>query len=41
MDDSGYFSIQVLEKALKIWNLEMIPYNSKSEIAIAFQNDPT
>ena len=28
MDDSGYFSIQVLCKALEVWNLEMIPYSS-------------
>lgn len=28
MDDSGYFSIQVICKALEVWNLEMIPYNS-------------
>lgn len=28
MDDSGYFSIQVICKALEVWNLEMIQYNS-------------
>ncbi|KAG2195991.1 hypothetical protein INT47_011496 [Mucor saturninus] len=28
-DDSGYFSIQVLQKALEIWNLELIPWKSK------------
>lgn len=28
-DDSGYFSIQVLQKALDIWNLELIPWKSK------------
>ncbi|OBZ87087.1 Ataxin-3 [Choanephora cucurbitarum] len=27
-DDSGYFSIQVLQKALEIWNLELIPWQS-------------
>ena len=29
MDDSGYFSIQVICKALSVWNLDIIPYNSK------------
>ncbi|KAI8638463.1 the Josephin domain of Ataxin-3 in complex with ubiquitin molecule [Parasitella parasitica] len=28
-DDSGYFSIQVLQKALEIWNLELKPWKSK------------
>ncbi|KAI8070629.1 Josephin-domain-containing protein, partial [Gilbertella persicaria] len=28
-DDSGYFSIQVLQKALEIWNLELTPWRSK------------
>ena len=28
-DDSGYFSIQVLQKALEIWNLELVPWGSK------------
>ena len=30
MDDSGYFSIQVICKALEVWNLEMIPYSSQA-----------
>ncbi|GAN11128.1 ataxin-3-like [Mucor ambiguus] len=28
-DDSGYFSIQVLQKALEIWDLELVPWRSK------------
>jgi ataxin-3 len=28
-DDSGYFSIQVMIKALQIWNLELIPLGSQ------------
>lgn len=28
MDDSGYFSIQVIARALTVWNLELVPYNS-------------
>jgi len=29
-DDSGYFSVQVICKALEFWGLQMIPYNSQS-----------
>jgi Ataxin-3 len=29
-DDSGFFSIQVLQKALTAWNLELVPYSSES-----------
>ncbi|KAI8378470.1 Josephin-domain-containing protein [Blakeslea trispora] len=36
-DDSGYFSIQVLQKALEIWNLELIPWQS-TEMQQARQN---
>ena len=28
MDDSGYFSVQVISKALEIWNLELIHVDS-------------
>ncbi|KAI8983705.1 Josephin-domain-containing protein [Pilobolus umbonatus] len=28
-DDSGYFSIQVIQKALGIWGLDLIPWKSK------------
>ena len=38
MDDSGYFSIQVLCKALEVWNLELVPYNSS--VAAAIRDDP-
>lgn len=42
MDDSGFFSIQVLGEALKIWALELVPLKSSS-CAEAFQarQDPT
>uniref|UniRef100_UPI00358F560F ataxin-3-like isoform X2 n=1 Tax=Myxine glutinosa TaxID=7769 RepID=UPI00358F560F len=29
MDDSGYFSVQVISRALEVWGLEMIPFNSR------------
>ncbi|XP_011315094.1 ataxin-3 [Fopius arisanus] len=41
VDDSGYFSVQVISSALKVWGLELIPYNSREPIAIIAQNDPT
>lgn len=41
MDDTGFFSIEVIIKALKVWNLEVINYNSKNEIAAAARIDPT
>ncbi len=39
-DDSGFFSIQVLQKALSSFNLELIPYQSQNPIALAAQKDP-
>lgn len=30
VDDSGFFSVQVLSKALKVWNLELVPLQSKA-----------
>ncbi|KAF7658030.1 hypothetical protein LDENG_00018900 [Lucifuga dentata] len=29
MDDSGFFSIQVISNALGVWGLELIPFNSR------------
>ena len=41
MDDSGYFSVQVISSALKNFGLELVPYNSTEPIAITAQEDPT
>lgn len=41
MDDSGFFSVQVITNALAVWNLESIPYNSRDEMAQTAQADPT
>ncbi|XP_015523711.1 ataxin-3 [Neodiprion pinetum] len=41
MDDSGYFSVQVISSALKVWGLELIPYNSTEATALMAQNDPS
>ena len=40
-DDSGFFSIQVLQKALSSWNLDLIPYASKNPLALEAQQHPT
>ncbi|XP_053210659.1 ataxin-3-like [Panonychus citri] len=40
MDDSGYFSIQVLANALKVWNLELVPFKSQNTIAEIARRDP-
>ncbi|CAH1966730.1 unnamed protein product [Acanthoscelides obtectus] len=31
MDDSGYFSVQVISSALQVWGLELVPYGSEDE----------
>ncbi|KAF9930618.1 Ataxin-3 [Linnemannia zychae] len=37
MDDSGFFSVQVLSHALSIWNIQIIPWRSK-EVSDAKSN---
>ncbi|KAG5869761.1 hypothetical protein JTB14_028326 [Gonioctena quinquepunctata] len=39
MDDSGYFSVQVISSALQVWGLELVPYSS-SDKRISM-NDPS
>lgn len=41
MDDTGYFSIQVISRALATFGLELIPLNSTDERALRARNDPT
>ncbi|CAN7999676.1 unnamed protein product, partial [Ixodes hexagonus] len=41
LDDSGYFSVQVIASALKVWGLDIVPYSSSDAIAQAAQADPT
>lgn len=31
MDDSGYFSVQVISSALQVWGLELVPYSCTDE----------
>lgn len=41
MDDTGYFSIQVISRALETFGLELIPLNSTDERAQRARSDPT
>ncbi|XP_054154372.1 ataxin-3-like isoform X2 [Oppia nitens] len=41
MDDSGFFSVQVIASALRVWSLDLIAFNSTCDVAIAAQTDPT
>ena len=40
-DDSGFFSVQVIDNALRVWGLELLPYNSQNEISRRARDDPT
>lgn len=40
LDDSGFFSIQVIDRALSVWGLDLVLYNSPDPVAIAARNDP-
>ena len=41
VDDSGYFSVQVLSAALSVWNLELVPFGSSDSRAAAARASPT
>ena len=40
LDDSGYFSIQVIEKALEFCGLELVPYASEDPRAVVARSCP-
>jgi ataxin-3 len=40
LDDSGYFSVQVIEKALEFCGLELVPYASNDPRAVAARAYP-
>jgi ataxin-3 len=40
MDDSGYFSVQVLSSALEVWGLDLVLYNSSEPLATEAQSSP-
>lgn len=41
MDDTGFFSVQVISKALALWNLDLIPLNSTDSVAVAIRQNAT
>ena len=41
VDDSGYFSVQVISQALSVWELDLMPFNSSDPRAVAARQDPT
>lgn len=42
MDDTGFFSVQVMHKALALWGLDLTPIaSSTDEIAIDIRSNPT
>lgn len=40
MDDSGYFSVQVISSALEVWGLELVPFSSTDERVKHVFSDP-
>lgn len=40
MDDSGYFSVQVISSALDVWGLDLVPFSSSEPLAIEAQQNP-
>ena len=40
MDDSGFFSVQVISKALSVWGLELLPLNSSNPAAVRAKTSP-
>ena len=41
MDDTGFFSVQVIANALNVWGLELVSYGSTSQVAVQARNNPT
>lgn len=41
MDDTGYFSVQVISRALSLWSLELTPRNSSDALAQRCRLDPS
>jgi len=40
MDDSGFFSVQVISKALSVWGLELVNYSSSDPLAVRSRQSP-
>lgn len=40
MDDSGFFSVQVISRALEVWGLHLLPLNSSDPLAVRAKQAP-
>ena len=40
MDDSGFFSVQVISRALSVWGLELLQLNSSDTVATRLRASP-
>jgi len=40
MDDSGFFSVQVISRALEVWGLQLLPLNSSDPLAVRAKQAP-
>ena len=40
MDDTGFFSVQVIANALNVWGLELVSYGSTSQVAVQARSNP-
>merc|ERR1712198_747209 len=40
MDDSGFFSVQVITRALSVWGLDLLPLNSSNPVATRAKASP-
>lgn len=41
MDDTGFFSLQVISKALNLYNLELVSLNSTDGVAVSIRQNAT
>ena len=39
-DDSGFFSIQVIDKAIQVWGLNLVQFNSQDPVAREARQSP-
>ena len=41
MDDTGFFSVQVIANALRVWGLDLVSFASSDPVAVAAKANPT
>ena len=40
MDDTGFFSVQVITQAISVWGLDLVNFNSSDAVAANARQDP-